>query len=283
MERELKPLVLFNSTKDFFGTLSEVSNPMNFKGYKAWFEQFKLFIEDNKKKTASLEIVDKMLSLGGEKTQAIPIAGPIAHALFEGISMFINSLGKKDEKLREESMKMFELTAMLSQFVHERDLIEHNWVNLNKELDELQKLQAQCLSENLELLNISSADFHKEFTEQTDANKYFEYIKKVTSNIEQLIKKEHSERPEKWKTRFYYQMQAVQSLKMRFGNLTFRIKENIAQYQNLISKYTKSDIPEMKEKMKDLANKLERLNNAFDKQFSPQAYIRAASQMYIVD
>lgn len=283
MERELKPLILFNSTKDFFGTLSDVSNPMNYSGYNVWFAQFKTYIEENKKKAASLEIVDKLLNLGAEKSQSLPLAGPIANALFDGISMFINSFSKKEEKLREESIKMFELTATLSQFVHERDLIEHNWENLNKELDELQKLQAKCLEENLTILGILSDDFYKNFTQQTDANKYFEYIKKITAEIEQLIQKEHRQNPEKWKTRFYYQMQTVQSLKIRFGNLTFRIKENIAQYHNLIGKYAKSEIPEMKEKMRELSVKLDRLNSAFDKQFSPQNYIHAAAQMYIVD
>lgn len=284
MERELKPLALFNSSKDFFGALSDVSNPMNYKGYQEWFGKFKQYIEANKNKVPTLEIIGNLLTLAGGTSKNIPLAGPVSHSLFEGIGLFISSLSnKKDENLRKESVQMFQLTATLSQFIHERDLIEHEWQKLNKELDELQKLQRNCLDENFKILGISAADFQQNFTTQTDANKYFEYIKNIASGIHGIIKQERAANPEKWKTKFYYQMQSVQALKIRFGTLTFRIKENIAQYKELIDKYSKSETAEMKENMRNLSLKLDQLNNAFDKQFSPQEYIRAATQMYMVD
>jgi hypothetical protein len=283
MERELKPLILFNSSKDFFGTLSDVSNPMSYKGYQEWFGKFKQYTEANKSKTPRLEVVSHLLNLTGDVSKGLPLAGPLSHSLFEGIGLFISSFSKKDENLRKESVQMFQLTATLSQFVHDRDLIEHEWQKLNKELDELQKLQNTCLEENFKILGLTASDFQQNFTTQTDANKYFEYIKKIAGSINRIVKEERVVNPEKWKTKFYYQMQAVQSLKIRFGTLTFRIKENIAQYKELIEKYSKSETPEMKEKMQGLSLKLDQLNNAFDKQFSPQEYIRAATQMYMVD
>ena len=46
MEREIKPLILFNSTKSFFGTLSETANPTNYPGYKKWYKKFYGFVQD---------------------------------------------------------------------------------------------------------------------------------------------------------------------------------------------------------------------------------------------
>lgn len=40
MEREIKPLNLFNSSKDFYTTLDKVSNPMTYEGYSSWFREF---------------------------------------------------------------------------------------------------------------------------------------------------------------------------------------------------------------------------------------------------
>src|SRR5690606_32535423 len=54
MEREIKPLNLFNSSREFYTTLDKVSNPMTYEGYAVWFKEFEKYIEDNKKDEAKL-------------------------------------------------------------------------------------------------------------------------------------------------------------------------------------------------------------------------------------
>jgi hypothetical protein len=283
MDRELKPLVLFNASREFFQGLSDVSNPMNYSGYNDWFLKFKAYMDKTKSKDANLAVLDNLLSLTGGLSKGIPLAGPVATSLMSGIGGFITTFGKRDKAMREESEKMFQLTAVLSQFTHDRNLIESEWEQINKELDELQRLHNESLNKNLAILGITRKDFDSDFANELDANKRFDYIKALTVAIAKRVREERKANPDKWKTTFYHQMQIVQSLKVRFGTLTFRIKENIAKYQELIKKYQNSTLPEMKTKMSELSISLEKLNNAFDATFSPQAYIKSANQMYIVD
>ena len=53
IEREIKPLLLFNATKNFFTELSSVSNPLTYSGYQEWFKKFKLYVQKNKKMTST--------------------------------------------------------------------------------------------------------------------------------------------------------------------------------------------------------------------------------------
>jgi len=284
MERELKPLVLFDASRDFFSGLGDACNPTNYRGYNEWFNKFKAHIEQNKSKVRTFALIDQAMKLSGSVGKDfVPLAGPLANQFLNGIGDFIVSLGKKNKALIAESEQMFKLSAILSQFVHERDLIENEWESINKKLDELQKLHTECLKENFIILGIEEQDFRKNFANEMDANRRFDYIRNMTQKIKERIKSEKDKNPDKWKTLFYQQMQTVKSLKIRFGELTFRIKENITKYQGLIQKYAQSELPEMKENMNKLATKLERLNSSFDATFNPQAYIKAADRMYIED
>ena len=284
MERELKPLVLFDASRDFFAGLGDACNPSSYSGYNDWFNKFKTHIEQNKSKVRSFALIDQAMRLtGGVGKDFLPLAGPLANQFLQGIGDFIVSLGKRNKALIAESEQMFKLTAVLSQFVHERDLIENEWESINKKLDELQKLHSESLKENFAILGISAQDFRDNFANEMDANRRFDYIRNLTQKIKERVKTEKDKNPDKWKTTFYQQMQTVKSLKIRFGELTFRIKENIGKYQGLIQKFVQSDIPEIKANMNKLATKLERLNSSFDATFNPQAYIKAADRMYIED
>ena len=85
MDRELKPLVLFNASREFFQGLSDVSNPMNYSGYNDWFLKFKAYMDKTKSKDANLAVLDNLLSLTGGLSKGIPLAGPVATSLMSGI------------------------------------------------------------------------------------------------------------------------------------------------------------------------------------------------------
>jgi hypothetical protein len=125
MDREIKPLVLFNTTKGFFTSLTETSNPMNYPGYNQWYDKFYVFIQNQKAKEASLNVLNSLITLTGDMSKGAPFTGPLIESMFSGIGSFINSLGNSKKELRSESEKMFVLTAKISQFTHDKDLIEH--------------------------------------------------------------------------------------------------------------------------------------------------------------
>ncbi len=282
MEREIKPLNLFNSSRDFYSALDNVSNPMNYEGYAAWFKEFEKYIEENKKDEARLAALSHIISVTGNLAEGTPFTGMFAGSLFEGIGSFINSLGRRDRDLREKSLKMFKLTTSVSQFTHDKDLIETEWNAIAKSLDELQELQGKAIEDNLvNMLGISKTDFKKHFTDETDAKKRTQYILDISKIAEDKIADERLKNPENWKQKYYNQMVSVQNLKIRFGTITFRILENLDKYKVLINKYKHDEY--LKDKVAQLELKLNLVRNSFEATFNPQDYIKASNQMYIVE
>jgi len=282
MEREIKPLNLFNSSREFYTTLDKVSNPMNYEGYTAWFKNFEKYIEDNKGSEAKLAALSNIMQVTGNLAEGTPFTGMFAGSLFDGIGLFINSLGRRDRELREKSLKMFKLTTLVSQFTHEKDLIETEWNAITKSLDELKEIQHNAMEENIvKILEINRSDFKKYFTDETDAKKRTRYILDISKIAEDKIAEEKNKNPENWKQDYYNQMVAIQNLKIRFGTITFRIMENLDKYKLLINKYKNDDL--LKDNIAQLDSKLISVRNSFESTFNPQDYIKASNEMYIVE
>lgn len=282
MEREIKPLNLFNSSREFYSTLDQVSNPMNYEGYQEWFGTFKQYVEDEKKSDARLAALSHILEVTGDLSQGTPFTGMLAGSLFDGIGTFINNLKRRDRNLRATSTEMLKLTTSVSQFTHDKDLIETEWESINKSLDELKELQNKALKENLtEMLGINPKEFEKNFTDETDAKKRTQYILDISKIAEDKIVQAKAENPENWKQDYHDQMIAVQNLKIRFGTITFRILENLNKYEGLIEKY--KDDKYLKDRMAQLKLKLDLVRNSFESTFNPQEYIKASNEMYVVE
>jgi len=282
MEREIKPLNLFNSSREFYTTLDKVSNPMSYEGYAAWFKEFEKYIEENKKSEAKLAALSHIMQVTGNLAEGTPFTGMFAGSLFDGIGLFINSLGRRDSDLKEKSLKMFKITTLVSQFTNDKDLIETEWNAITKSLEELKEIQHNAMEENIvKILGINRTDFKKYFTDETDAKKRTQYILKISKIAEDKISEEKKKNPENWKQDYYNQMVAVQNLKIRFGTITFRILENIDKYKLLINKYRDDEF--LKDRIAQLDSKLISVRNSFESTFNPQDYIKASSEMYIVE
>jgi hypothetical protein len=281
MEREIKPLILFNSTKSFFGTLSETANPTSYPGYKKWYKKFYGFVQQEKSKDARLSVLNNLLSLTGNLANGTPLSGPITQSFFSGISIFINSLGRNEKELRTESEKMFLLTVKLSQFTHDKDMIEDEWASITQELQALQSYYDKILTLNFELLGISKSEFEYRFSKESDAKKRYDYLTFLKQNVADQVAKQKAKNPTEWKEKIYYQLMDVQALKLRFGNITFKISENITRYNTLITKYKNDD--QIGSKVSALETKLTDLKSTFDRAFDPAEYINSATRMYKVD
>lgn len=282
MEREIKPLTLFNTSREFYSTLDKISNPMTYPGYKEWFGNFKNYMEEEKEDDARLQALSHMIQVTGNLAEGTPFTGVFAGSLFEGISQFINNLNRRDRELKDKSVKMLKLTTSISQFTHDKDLIETEWEGINKSLKELKDLQNEAIEDNLvDMLGINLKDFKDKFTDETDAKKRTQYILDISKIAENKIVEERKSNPENWKQEYHDQMLRVQNLKIRFGMLTFRILENLDKYEKLIEKYQND--PFLADQMKELKLKLDLVRNSFESTFNPQEYIKASNEMYIVE
>ncbi|GAB3663923.1 hypothetical protein GCM10028791_39450 [Echinicola sediminis] len=283
MERELRPLILFGATRDFFQTLNAIGNPTTYPGFNDWYSGFKTFIDKNKKESPTLSVVSNLISLTGDLSAGTPIFGTFSQALFTGMSSYVESIGtgRRDQKLRDQSQEMFELVTELGQYTNDKNLIETEWEAIDTELEELKKLYEENLAKNLKVLGIDKAEFERKYSKENDANRRYEYLNELTDIIAKRVKHEKEVNPKNWKNTFYNEMAEIQSLKIRFGTITFRISENINKYNSLIDKYKTAK--HIGPKINNLEVKLNNLKNAFDKAFNPLEYINAANKMYKVD
>lgn len=279
MEREIKPLVLFNTTKSFFTTLDDVSNPNSYAGYKEWYNGFKGYVEENKKSDPVLSVTSTLLNLTGNITGLSFLTGTVSNALFSSMSGYVSN-GKKKKGERDESEKMFALTMKLSQFKSDQDAIESEWDKISKELQDLQAQYEKIKAENFTMLKVNPADFASSFTTENDAYKRLKYLNNLSKTAGTTVTTLKTDQPKDWKEKVYYQMMDVQALKIRFGNVTSRIKENIGRYSSLFQRY-KND-SDIGTKIPMLQNKLKDLATTFDATFNPSDYVNSATRMYKV-
>lgn len=281
MDKEIKPLVLFNASKSFFSTLNETANPMNYRGYADWYKKFFEYIQKEKEHEASLAVLSDMVQITGNLTSATPIAGPVCQAFFLGINSYINSLGSKKRELREQSQKMFVLTAKLSQFNYDKDLVEQQWDIVTKELEKLQIHYDTILNQNLALLKVQREEYSGRFNRENDAEKRYQFLTDLRKDASALVTDRKRADAKNWKQPIYYELMDVQSLKLRFGDLTFDIRGILSKYNELIFKYRND--PEIGLKVQALEVKLNALNDTFDSAFDPNDYINSATRMYLVN
>lgn len=281
MDKEIKPLVLFNAAKSFFSTLTETADPMKYPGYQDWYKRFYAYIEKEKDHDPALDVLHDMVTVTGNITSATPIAGPVFQAFFIGINEYIGQLSAKRKEEREMSQKMFLLTAKLSQFDYDKDLIEQQWDIVTKELEKMQIHYDTILNQNLALLGVKPAEYGSRYTRETDADRRYEFLTELRKKASTLVTDRKAADLKTWKQPIYYELMDVQSLKLRFGDLTFDIRGILSKYNELITKY-KND-PEIGLKVQELEVKLNALDDTFDQNFDPNEYINSATRMYLVN
>lgn len=278
MDREIKPLKLFDTTKSFFEDLSETGNPMNYAGYRQWFQEFRSYVESQKSNDAGMNVLSALLTLTGDLAKGTPFSGPIVQPLFNGMNTYINSLGRNRRELREQSERMFQLTAKLSQYTHEKNLIETEWTTMTEELDDLQQQYNKILQHNLKKIGVNPTEFYERFTRENDANRRLNYMLEIKQKTADYVARTKNTGSKDWKETIYYEMMDVQALKMRFGQITFDISSNIGSYTQLIAKYKKD--AQIGQRIAGLESKLNNLRETFDAVFDPLDYLNSSTRMY---
>lgn len=278
MEREIKPLVLFHATEDFFDGLTETSNPTTYSGYNEWFTKFRKYVEKKKAKEASFAAISNMLTLSGNISAGIPLTGTIGAMLCNGMATYVSSISHHQKQLREEAERMFTLTVTLSQFNSDKDKIDNEWDDITKSLGQLQEDYDSVLNRNLCMINSPKGSFVSCYSKESDADKRYVYLSDLRHKSADEVTHLKGTDPKNWKESVYYQLMDVQNLKMQYGDITSRISQHIDKYNALISKY-KAD-KEIGPRMAALQTKLNALKETFDHTFDPKQYKNTVAKMY---
>jgi hypothetical protein len=127
---------------------------------------------------------------------------------------------------------------------------------------------------------VNNADFAANFTKENDAERRYLYLTELRKKAAGMVHKEKEANPKEWKQQVFVPMNEVQALKLRFGQITFRISQNIVKYNDLFAKYRNDN--QLGSRIKDLEVRLKDLQETFDKAFDPLDYINSANKMYKV-
>lgn len=280
MDREIKPLILFRTTKDFFNALTETGNPLNYEGFNAGFEKFRVYVDKTKDNNATLKAISEVIGASGGFTACIPIVGAYSQLLFSGMAEYVNSIGHKRRELKVEAEKMFAITTSLSQFTTDKNLVENEWDGITQSLEEMQVYYDSVINRNLRMVNMSRCDITNGFTRESDASRRYLYLSMLREKAAGYVMNMKKEYPKEWKENIYYQLMDVQSIKVRYGDITYRIVHHINKYSVLIDKYKSNK--EIGAHVVKLNEKLGQLKSTFDETFEPTQYAHAATQMYKV-
>ena len=280
MDREIKPLLLFNSTKNFFTELSQVSNPSTYSGFDSWFKLFRNYIDKNSEKDIYLKTLNGMVNVADAVSSTTPLVGGASQIVFSGMASYINSISKRQKELKAESEKMFRLIISLNQFEVDRNKMENNWQSITVSLDKLQKQYTEALKRNLKLVNIKDKEFEDSFATENDADKRYLYLTSVRNQAAETVGNFKKGNAKDWKEKLYYELISIRDLKLKYGEVTTEINDHIGLYEILINKYKKNI--DLSSRMVMLETKLNDLKDTFDKTFDPSEYINSANRMYKV-
>lgn len=281
MDREIKPLLLFKSTRNFFESLSRASNPISYPGYQDWMQKFKTYLAAHKSKEEKLNVLSSILISSNETIKAFPMAGPVSQLFFSGVEAYVNSISKRNKLARKEGEDVYILLVKLSQFNHDSNDVEHDWVNISKDLKELQIRYDSILAKNFTMLSISTNDFTRQFSLEPDAEKRYSYLTAIRRKAANYVSNNKSIRPNDWKEEIYFQLMDVQTLKLGFGRNTFLISNYIDSYKTLFEKYIHDT--QIGKEVTALVSKLRELKETFDSSFQPTEYINSVPRMYKVN
>ena len=280
MDREIKPLMLFRTTKDFFNALTETGNPVTYDGFNQGFEKFRVYIDKTKDNNATLKAVSEVISATGNISFGVPIVGAYSQLLFSGMAEYVNSIGHKKRDMKTEAEKMFAITTTLSQFTTDKNQIENEWEGITESLEEMQVYYDSVINRNMRMLNTDMADVTNNFTRQSDACRRYAYLTSLRQKAGDYVLDRKKKDPKDWKENIYYQLMDVQSIKIRYGDITYRVTHHINKYNVLIAKYKSNKV--IGTHVARLDEKLNLLKSTFDDTFEPIQYVHAATRMYKV-
>jgi hypothetical protein len=280
MQQDLKPAILFSSSTDFFMKASSVGNPMRYAGYDAWFKTLKEEIEKNERGLIVLESASKLLGLSGatSPTMRFDLSGPLVSTIFTSAALIVDNLGTKKKDFQKASQEMLGVTLVLGQYNNDKSIIEKEWESILKDLDDLKSTYQILLRQNLEILGIDSVKFNKRYSLEDDADKRRLYLNELAELCKVSVEVEKNSNPSEWKSKYYYPMNEIQSIKIRYGSLIGRMQMNIERYEALFEKYDKSTI--MADKLRDPKQSLNSLKKVFNETFNSERYIRSSVKMY---
>jgi chromosome segregation ATPase len=285
IQRDIQPVELFLTSQSFFDQLGNVTKIQQYKSFSSWKTEFDKWYSKEGQNDGMINVLQQSINLISTATAAVPLYGTMVNTAISGVTSMVSTLGKKEKELYEKSPEMLRILTVTSQFEQQKSIIDYEWTLINKELEQLQKENTQLMEEQMAYFGIDKSRYQNRYLRATlDSERELfknDCRKAISDKIAALERS--SDTRGKWLGQVETYMYKVQSLRMRFGNLTMRMQANIEQYESLIKVYSDSGkFPvEFTSKIVGLNNPLNNLKNKFYSSFNPVKYIEDSAVMYI--
>lgn len=285
IQRDIQPADLFMASQHFFTQLGNVVNPQNYNDFNSWKTKYDQWYAKQNNSDQMMSLINNSLNLIGNTANKVPLYGSIVQTVTSGISSLFTAFGKKDKELAAMTPKMLELLNVTSQFEYQKSLIDHDWEIINQELNQLQLEDSLLLADQLAYYGLQVADYKRNYLEETLDYKRENFKNNCRKTIADKLTKLDSEADTrvKWMGQVEIYMYKVQSLRLRFGQLTSKMLSNMERYENLISVYSNSEkFPaQFTNNLNGLNGTLAAVRNKFYSTFRPARYIEDSAVMYI--
>ncbi|MBN7810957.1 hypothetical protein J0A68_08325 [Algoriphagus sp. H41] len=285
IQRDIQPVELFLTSQAFFDQLGDVSKIQSYKAFSTWKTEFDKWYSKEGQSDAMMGVLMQSISLISNASAAVPLYGTMVNTAISSVTSLVSTLGKKEKELYEKSPEMLRVLTVASQFEQQKAIIDHEWKLINKELEQLQKENAALLDEQIQYFGIDRSRYQRRYLKATLDSEREAFKNECRKAIADKIAKLdlNPETRGRWLGQIETYMYKVQSLRLRFGQLTMRMQGNIDQYENLITAYSDSSkFPaEFTSRISGLNSPLNNLKNKFYTSFNPAKYVEDSAVMYI--
>ena len=283
IQRDIQPADLFLQSQNFFSEMGTISNLQDYENFKSWKKEYDDYYERKKGSDKTLEFVNKSLGLVTDASNKVPLYGSIVNTATSGISTLLTSLGSRHKELAEKTPDMLELLSTIGQFEQQKSIIDHEWTLINKELEQLKEENIELLESQLDFYGLDRDSYKKEYLKATLDHDRDEYKQECRKQIQSSLADMDKDPNSKWLEDVEIYMYKVQSLRLRFGELTSRMLNNIDKYQELIAIFSdNSKFPiEFTNKLANVSSSLQSVRSTFYKSFNPAKYIQDSTIMYL--
>ena len=285
IQRDIQPLELFLTSQSFFDQLGSIGKIQQYKSFSTWKTEFDKWYEKDGKTDAMTGLLQNSLTLISTASSVVPLYGTMVNTAISGVTSLMGTLGKKEKDLYDKTPEMLKILTISSQFEQQKSIIDHEWKFINQELEQLQKENTQLLDEQMVYFAINKQRYESRYLRATlDSEREMfknECRKSISDKIANLDRS--PETKGKWLGQVETYMYKVQSLRLRFGQLTTRMLANIDQYDSLLKTYADpGKFPlEFTSKILAMNAPLNNLRNKFYSSFNPAKYVEDSAVMYI--
>ncbi len=285
IQRDIQPLDLFVSSQTFYTQLGNIGKIQNYSTFTSWKKEYDGWYNKQGKDDQMMEVINSSLNLISAVGSGVPLYGTMVATASSGITALVTAIGKKEKDLSDKTPAMLRLLNVTSQFENQKAIIDHEWAQINKELEQLQKENAALLEDQMNYYGISMLDYKRKYLTATldiDRETFKNECRRAISDKITTLESTQNTKG-KWLGQVETYMYKVQSLRLRFGQLTSRMLVNMEQYENLITVYSDSTrFPsEFTTQINGLNNSLKSLKNKFYASYNPAKYIEDSAVMYI--